>query len=149
MAKFIHRINYRKKYPGLSDEIIEVLQKTDRKMEYQQYDLKTGRHKIDKVTGAVTHIPSREDSYDRLLEENKQFQLESESVEDKAVTAVMIEKMMFYLKTLSNEEQNLIYELFFHEKNERQLSVETGIPQTTLRYQKAKILKKLRKLLEK
>ncbi len=63
MSKFHNRINYRKKYPGLSDEIINVLQKSDRKMEYQQYDLKVDRYKIDYDEKVVTYIPSREDSY--------------------------------------------------------------------------------------
>lgn len=43
MAKFERKTNYREKYPCLSDEIIEVLVKSDRKMEYQQYDLKVER----------------------------------------------------------------------------------------------------------
>jgi hypothetical protein len=40
MARFIRKTDYRQKYPALSDEIIEVLVKSDRKIEYQQYDLK-------------------------------------------------------------------------------------------------------------
>ena len=43
----------------------------------------------------------------------------------------------------------MIRELFFRNKSERQLSAENGIPQMTLHYRKRKILKKLRKLLEK
>lgn len=149
MAQYRNRIDYRKKYPGLSDEIVEMLQKSDRKIEYQQYDLKVDRYKTDKMTGAVIHIPSREVSYDMLLEENRQFQMESESVEDQAVTAVMVERIMACIRMLPLEERNLVRELFFHNKSERQLSVETGIPQMTIHYQKRKILKKLRKLLEK
>lgn len=34
-AKFEKRTNYREKYPDLSDEMIEVMQQSDRKMEYQ------------------------------------------------------------------------------------------------------------------
>lgn len=149
MAQYRTWIDYRKKYPGLSDEIVKALQKSDRKMEYQQYDLKVDRYKADKVAGTVIHIPSREISYDMLLEESRQFQMESESVEDQAVTAVMVERMMVYLRTLPLEERNLIRELFFRNKSERQLSAETGIPQMTIHYRKRKILKKLRKLLEK
>lgn len=149
MAQYRNRIDYRKKYPGLSDEIVEMLQKSDRKIEYQQYDLKVDRYKTDKMTGAVIHIPSREVSYDMRLEENRQFQMESESVEDQAVTAVMVERIMACIRMLPLEERNLVRELFFHNKSERQLSVETGIPQMTIHYQKRKILKKLRKLLEK
>ena len=149
MAQYRTWIDYRKKYPGLNDEMVKALQKSDRKMEYQQYDLKVDRYKIDKPTGAVTRVPSREISYDMLLEKSRQFQMESESVENQAITAVMVERMMACIRTLPLEEQSLIRELFFRNKRERQLSPETGIPQMALHYRKNKILKKLRKLLEK
>lgn len=149
MAKFIKKENYREKYPSLSNEIIEFLKKSDRKMEYQQYDLKVERYKIDYNTMTVKYFPSREDSYDRLLDEDKQFKMESESIEDIVVKSVMIEGMMACLKTLPKEEQNLIYELFFYGKSEHQLSAEIGIPRMTLHDRKVKILRKLKKLLEK
>ena len=149
MAKFRNRTNYREKYPDLSDEMIEVLEKSDRKMEYQQYDLKVEQCQIDDTKRTVTYIPSREDSYERLLEENRQFAAERESVEDAAVKAVMIEKMLNSLKLLTQEEQDLIEELFFTGKSERQVSAETGIPYMTIHDRKVKILGKLKKLLEK
>jgi RNA polymerase sigma factor (sigma-70 family) len=149
MAKFEKRTNYRKKYPDLNDEIIEVLEKSDRKMEYQQYDLKVERYQIDCTKHTVTCIPSREDSYERLLEENRQFAAESESVEDAAVKAVMIERMLNNLKLLAPEEKELIEELFFKGKSERQVSAETGIPYMTIHDRKVKILGKLKKYLEK
>lgn len=90
MAKFEKRINYRKKYPGLSDEIIGVLEKSDRKMEYQQYDLKVERYRIVYIKGTVACLPSREDSFDRLLEESKQFADDTEGVDDTVVKTVMI-----------------------------------------------------------
>jgi len=149
MAKFERKTNYREKYPGLSDEIIEVLVKSDRKMEYQQYDLKVERYRIDYNKGTVTYIPSREDSFDRLLEENRQFASGAEGVEDAAVKAVMIEKMLNCLKLLDPEEQELITELFFKDKSEYQLSAETGIPRMTLHDRKVRILGKLKKFMKK
>ena len=149
MAKYQKRTNYREKYPGLSDEIIEVLKKSDRKMEYQQYDIKAEKCRIDYVSGTVTYLPSWEDSYDRLLEENRQFGTEIEGVEDTAVKAVMIEKMLTCLKLLTKEEQELIIKLFFKGKSERQLSAETGIHSMTIHNRKIKILGKLKKLMEK
>lgn len=149
MAKSEKRINYRKKYPGLNDEIIEVLEKSDRKMEYQQYDLKVERYQIDCTKQTLTYIPSREDSYERLLEENRQFAAEGESVEDTAVKAVLIEKMLNYLKSLTPQEQELITNLFFRDKSEHQLAAETGIPRMTIHDRKVKILSKLKKLMEK
>ena len=149
MAKYEKQTNYRKKYPGLNEEIVEVLQQSDRKIKYHQYDLKIERYEVDYAKGTVTYLPSREDSYDRLMEENRQFADEAESVEDVAVKAVMIEKMLTSFKLLASEEQELIAELFFKDKSEHQLSAETGIPRMTLHDRKVKILCKLKKLMEK
>lgn len=149
MARFIRKTNYREKYPGLSDKIIEMLVKSDRKIEYQQYDLKVERYRIDYAKETIVCIPSREDSIDRLLEENRQFAAEAENVEDVVVKAVMIEKMLTCLKLLTIEEQKLIAELFFKDKSEYQLSAETGIPRMTLHDRKVRILGKLKKLIEK
>jgi len=149
MANYYEKTNYRKKYPGLSDEIAEVLEKSDRKMEYLQYDLKVEHYRIDYAKKTVTYLSSREDSYERLLEENRQFAAETESVEDAAIKAVMIEKMLNCLKLLTQEEQELITRLYFKGISEHQLSRETGIPRMTLHDRKVKILDKLKKLLDK
>lgn len=149
MAIYKKRINYREKHPDLSDAIIEALEKSDRKMEYQQYDLKVERSRVDSSGRTVTYIPSREDSYERLLEENRQFADAGESVEEAAVKAVLIEKMLSCLKSLTPQEKELITELFFRDKSEYQLAAETGIPRMTIHDRKTKILGKLKKLMEK
>lgn len=149
MAKFRKRTNYRKKYPDLSNEVIEVLEKSDRKMEYQQYDLKVEQCQIDGTNQYVTYIPSREDSYERLIEGNRQFAADQESVEDAAVNALLIEKMLSSLKLLTPQEQELITELFFVGKSEHQLAAETGIPRMTIHNRKRRILAHLKKLMEK
>ncbi|WP_143321109.1 sigma factor-like helix-turn-helix DNA-binding protein [Clostridium sp. HBUAS56010] len=148
MAKRI-KINYRKRYPEASDGVIEVLEKSDRKMEYQQYDLKVERCQIDSLNRTVTYIPSREDSYERLMGENRQFVADQESVEDAAVNALLIEKMLSSLKLLTPQEQELISELFFVGKSEYQLAAETGIPRMTIHNRKRRILAHLKKLIEK
>lgn len=148
MALFNKRTNYREKYPDLSDEIIDILMKSDRKMEYQQYDLKVGRYQIDNTTQIVTYIASKEDSYERLSYENSKFAAEDESVEDTAIKVVMLEKMLACLKLLTVEEQSLITELFFRGNSERRLSAETGIHHMTIHDRKKKILGKMKKLME-
>ena len=148
MYKYKNRTNYRKKYPGISNEIVEILEKSDRKMEYQQYDLKVEHYRIDYVKKTVIYHPSREDSYERLLEEKHQFSAETEGVEDVAVKTVMIEKMLKCLKLLDPKEKELIKELYFKEKSEYQLSRETGIPRKTLHDKKVKVLSRLKKLME-
>ncbi len=148
MKKYQKRTNYREKYPDLSEEIIEVLEKSDRQMEYLQYDIKVERCRINPVNGAATYLPSWEDSYERLLEGNRQFAAAGVGVDDAVIKAVMIEKMLTCLKLLSTEEQELITELFFKDKSERQLSAETGVHFMTIHDRKIKILGKLKKLME-
>ena len=148
MAKYQKKTDYQAKYPGVSEKIIEVLEKSDRQMEYLQYDIKVERCRIDSASGAVTYLPSREDSYERLLEGNRQFAA-GEDVDDAAIKTVMIEKMMTCLKQLKTEEQELIMALFFNDDSEHQLSRKTGVPQRTIHDRKVKILAKLKKLMEK
>lgn len=65
--------------------------KGQRKEKYFTHDLKQEHTKVDKETGEMIVIPSREDSYERLLEAEKQFAEKTEKVEDVAVRAVMLE----------------------------------------------------------
>lgn len=74
MAKPYKIPDFRKLYPEASEEVIAVLRTTERKMQYQEYDLKTERTIIDHKTQTVQVIPSREDSYERLLEQEVQFE---------------------------------------------------------------------------
>lgn len=147
MARRIKKINYREKYPEVSDEIIEVLEKSDRKMEYQQYDLKVERYQVDYNHLTINRIPSREDSYERLLEENRQFTSE-ESVEDEVVKAILIEKMLYYLNQLTLEEQELITELFYNQKSEETYAKQIGLSQRGINKRKHKILSKLKKMMQ-
>ena len=92
-------------------------------------------------------IPSREDSYERLLEAEKQFAEETEKVEDVAVREVMLEKLNEALRILTDEETAIIHALFYQEISEVELAKKLGIARTTLQSRKYKILEKLRKLL--
>lgn len=81
MAKPYKIPDFRKLYPEAGEEVIAVLRATERKMQYQEYDLKTERTIIDHKTQTVRVIPSREDSYERLLELDVQFEGESQTEE--------------------------------------------------------------------
>ena len=92
-------------------------------------------------------IPSREDSYERLLEAEKQFAEEAENVEETAVRAVVLEKLNEALHTLTEEETSIIQALFYQEISEAELAKKLGIARTTLQSRKYKILEKLKKML--
>lgn len=131
----------------VSRELYEAYYKGRRKERYFTQDLKQERTRVDKKTGQITVIPSREDSYERLLEAEKQFAEDVENIEDVAIRAVMLEKLTAALHTLTDEEKAIIHALFYQEVSEVELAKRVGIPRTTLRSRKDKILVKLKELL--
>ena len=92
-----------KYYIGLNGQIFEVNKelydtyyKGQRKEKYFTYDLKQEHTRVDKETGEVIVVPSREDSYERLLEAEKQFAEEAEDVEDVGGGAGETERSLTY-----------------------------------------------------
>ena len=106
----------------VSKELYETYYKGQRKEKYFTHDLKQEHTKVDKETGEMIVIPSREDSYERLLEAEKQFAEEAENVEDVAVRAVMLEKLNEALRTLTDKETAIIHALFYQEISEVELA---------------------------
>ena len=96
----------------------------------------------------VRVIPSREDSLDRLMDENAQQFPHEESVENTVLRKLEVDKLHTALAMLTPEEQALIQALFFEEKTERQYAEELGVYRNAIHVRKTKILKKLKKLLE-
>lgn len=140
-----HRIpDYRKMYPEASEEIIAVLKVTERKMQYQEYDLKVERTIVDKEKGTVTVLPSREDSYERLTEQGVQFAEHTESAEEQAIKSLEILKMYRALSMLSAQECEIVKQLYFLGKTERELAQSLGISQNAVNKKRKQILKKLK-----
>lgn len=147
MAKPYKIPDFRKLYPKASEEVIAVLRTTERKMQYQEYDLKTERTIIDHKTQTVQVIPSREDSYERLLEQEVQFEGENQT-EESVIRNMQLEQLYKALFLLSEDEQYLIRQLFFEERTERDLAEELKIYHNAVHKRKNRILKKLKNILE-
>ena len=96
----------------VSEEVHRTYSKGERKERYMLNDLKQDRFVLEGER--VVKIPSREDSYDRLLELDRQFPDETEPLpEDTAVKVDLINKLEQALHTLSDSEMNLIQQLFY------------------------------------
>ena len=131
----------------VSEEVHRTYSKGERKERYMLNDLKQDRFVLEGER--VVKIPSREDSYDRLLELDRQFPDETEPLpEDTAVKVDLINKLEQALHTLSDSEMNLIQQLFYLERTEREVCQELGIPKTTLHRLKMRVLGKLKKEIE-
>ena len=140
--------NYRKMYPAASEEVITVLRQSERRLQYLEYDLKVERFVLDETKQVAFFIPSREDSLERLIDADVQFVDDETNVEDMAIEAVMITKLKESLGLLSTDELEMIHALFYQGLTEREFAKHVGIPQKTINDRKARILRKLKKLLE-
>ena len=139
------RVNYYLYIDGqavpVSEQVYRAYRHYERKEEYFSYDLKT--EKFQKET--ATFLPSREDSYERLLEKDRQFAASGVSVEEQAVSSVWLEEV---LQCLSAGERVILHKLYFEDKSERNVSIELGISKTALHHRKVKLLQKLKNFLE-
>lgn len=134
----------------VTDEVYDAYMKGDRKMRYFESDLKAERFLLDKEGQIRQIIPSREDSLDRLMDDNaEQFADQQESVEDVVFRKFSIERLYTALELLTEKERELIKALFFDELTEREVARVLGISQPAVHKQKNKILKKLKVFLEK
>lgn len=140
--------DFRKLYPEASEEVIAVLRTTERKMQYQEYDLKVEQTIVDQKERKVTIIPSREDSYERLLDQDAQFAENTASVEEQVLRNIQSEQLHKALSLLSDDERILVEQLYFEERTEREIADEHGIYHNAVHKQKRRILHKLKKILE-
>ena len=149
MAKPGRLPDFRKMYPEASEEVIEVLRETERKMQYQEYDLKAEQTIIDQEAQQIRVIPSREDSYERLLEEHNLPADEQTDIETIVLSRMMRQQLHEAIRSLQEEERYLIIQLFYAERSERELAAELGLSQKAINKRRHKILEKLKKFLEK
>ncbi len=141
--------DYRKMYPDANEDVINLLRITERKMQYQEYDLKADQTVISQEGQTITTIPGREDSLERLAEQEVQFAAETESVEETVLRRLQYAQLHKALSLLSDDERELIDRLFFRGQTEREAAAEMGIYHNAVHKRKNRILGKLKKFFEK
>ena len=73
---------------------------------------------------------------------------EAADVAENVVRAAMVDRLKATLLLLSDSEQALIQAIFFEELSEQEAGLRLGITQSVVNKRKAKILAKLRKIIE-
>ena len=116
----------------------------ERKEEYFTYDLKAEGFTSDQEAQTATFIPSREDSYERLLAAKTQFPSVGPSVEEQAIARL---DMKALVRNLTEEERGIIRELYYLDKSEREACAALHLAKTTFRRRKKALLEKLRNML--
>lgn len=128
----------------VSEDVYRVCKHYNRKEEYFSYDLKT--EKFQKETASF--LPSREDSYERLLEKDQQFAAPGKSVEQLAAEHLEAEQVRFCLSKLSEDERELILLLFYQEKTEQEVANMLHISHQAVNKRKQALLLRLRIIFE-
>lgn len=128
----------------VSEEVYRAYKHFERKEEYFTYDLKAER--FSRKTASF--LPSREDSYERLLETNQQFVIEEVSVQVQVENLLDVEIVRKVLSFLNSEERELINLLFYQEKTEQEVGILLHISQQAVNKRKQAVVIKLRKLLK-
>ena len=88
----------------VSEQVYRTYHHYERKEEYFTYDLKTEKFSCDQEAQTTAFAPSREDSYERLLEASRQFASADPSPEEEAVSSLWLENLM---RALSPEEREI------------------------------------------
>ncbi len=125
--------------------IYEYITKSDRKIKYAEEDRKQERYFIDYENERISVKPSREDSLDRLMELGMDFPDNTIDLYESVTQKIMLEQA---LSKLDDEERNLIIQLFYFDRTEREVAAEIGVSQAYVHKLKEKILCKLYELLK-
>jgi len=123
----------------VSEELYRAYYKMQRRERYlEEQDLAQGKGLYSKFDNVYGNVLGEELLVDRFAEDICEVVFKN----------IQIENLKECLKLLSNDELNLIIQLFYKEKSQRQLSAESGIPLMTISDRKNRILKKLKKYMK-
>lgn len=128
----------------VSEQVYRAYHHYGRKEEYFTYDLKTEKFSCDQEAQTATFTPSREDSYERLLEANQQFPSAGSSPEEEAISSIWMEDLM---RGLSPKERDIITQLYVLDRTELEACAALHWARATLQRRKHALLEKLRNLL--
>lgn len=147
-----YRLNYQALYPEIEIgiDVLRVLRKTDRKMEYWEREVKRNQFRKRKTPQGFRYVifPAREDSYDSLLEHGKVFGTREPSAEDQYMQQLECELLHICLSQLSREDKVLIEQLYFHGCTERAYAQAIGMTHQAVHKRKRKVLLKLRQMMK-
>lgn len=137
---------------GQPVEVDEAIYKAyirgERKMRYFESDLKT-EHTVYYPDGTIKRlVPSKEDSFDRLVDENYiQFADDSAAVEDIIVHNEEINQLRAAMDSLSKKQKDLLYLRYWQSVSQAEVAKILGTTQQSNSYQERKILSLLKKSL--
>lgn len=129
----------------VSKEVYDYLTKSDNHIKYIEKTRKREQVNIDNDTETISIKPCREVSLERMSELGQEICSPQEDLCETVTRKVLLEQAM---SKLSDEERNLIVQLFYFGKTEREIATEMHKSQVYVHKSKKNILCKLHKYLE-
>ncbi len=115
----------------------------------REWDVSRKKRKANRDSGYRTVYLSEYDNEEESIRGDEMIPDESVNVEEESITNVMIEEMLKAIKSLPDDERDLIESLFLSDKyTEKRYGEIKGMSQQLIHYKKNCILNKLRIMLE-
>ena len=142
--------DYRALYPSvdISPIVMAALKKSDRKMEYIEWELKHPRVRRNRKGEIIRVLPPREYSLEYLQERNQQFMGTARSPEELYLAAEHRRQLRHCLAKLDRRDRRLLDMIYHDNLTERECADKLGISQKTVHKRKRGILCKLLKMME-
>jgi RNA polymerase sigma factor, sigma-70 family len=142
--------NYQKIYPELIDrpDILKFLNQSDQKIKYMEVDLKQNEFIQDLDKKVAILLPSKEDSLERLQEEEHCQFPDEQDIEAQMLALEEIDRLYVFIAGLEKDEQELLFLRYWKELTQTEVAKYFSVSQPTICYREKRILQKLKRLME-
>lgn len=142
--------NYQKIYPELIErpDILKFLNQSDQKMKYMEVDLKQNEFIQDLDKKIAVLLPSREDSLERLCDEERRQFPDEQDVEAELLERDETNRLRGHIAELEKDEQKLLYLRYWKELTQAEVAKVFSVSQPTISYREKKILQKIKTRME-
>ena len=142
--------NYERIYSGveIKPEVMRVLRSSDRKMRYMERGIKMERVTEDPATHTVTVLPQREDSLERLSEEERKQFASVDDLEEEVLLREEIELLRMAVQKLKNDYRQIIYYRYWKGLTQEEIAKELSISQQGVSYLERQALFQLKTMLK-
>ena len=146
----IYYPNYEQIYSGvkIQPEVMRVLRASDRKMRYMERGIKTERVTEDPATHAVTVLPQREDSLERLIEEDRKQFASADDLEEQVLFRERIDLIRKAVRKLKENYRRILYYRYWKDLTQEEIAQKLSMTQQGVSYLERKALLQLRAMLK-
>ena len=142
--------NYEQIYSSvkIQPEVMRVLRASDRKMRYMERGIKTERVTEDPATHAVTVLPQREDSLERLIEEDRKQFASADDLEEQVLFRERIDLIRKAVRKLKKNYRRIVYYRYWKDLTQEEIAQKLSMTQQGVSYLERQALLQLRAILK-